>query len=114
MSPRELARYAVVNLIRSGSDIIHGDHENKGELLWELHKSFYKKHLRNLDRDDYITYLEQLVKEIDYFHSITSIRSYFSTVEKHSNNPDGPNFKYTDEPRLFEFLTKERSGLFEK
>lgn len=58
MSPRELARYAVVNTR------IYKKDEMQELDDWEY--SFYENHLKSLNKDEYIEYLEQVIKETDY------------------------------------------------
>jgi len=58
-SPRELARYAVAN-----TEGVNGIFYDEGSV--EFQRSFYNEHLRDMSKEEYIEYLEQLVREVDY------------------------------------------------
>jgi len=81
MSPRELARYAVVHL----SDYAHkyncSGNQKLIEELKDSEYSIYNTYIQKLDKDEYIEYLEQVVKEIDHWRLRLQVEECISSAK---------------------------------
>ncbi|MFA0822359.1 MAG: hypothetical protein ACC612_05645 [Methanomethylovorans sp.] len=73
MSPRELARYAVIHAIDDLEEYYKDRSENNGSKYIQTKRSLYEARIQGLSKDEYIEYLEQLLRENEYQRHKTSI-----------------------------------------
>jgi hypothetical protein len=84
MGPRELARCAVVDMYEVFAKANGMSTEGIKELwkqLINLRYSTYREHLQKMSSDEYIQYLEQVLKEIDYFQYKRQIKDSIAICE---------------------------------
>lgn len=84
LSPKELARYVVVH---SADDIEkYNVQTNKSDII-EFIKTkytFYEKYIRRMNKEEYIEYLEQLLKEVEFYWAKRFDGASIIALEYHS------------------------------
>lgn len=82
MSPRELARYALIHVTDGIREYCEDRSERNEAKFIQIKRSFYETYIRGLSDDEYIEYLEQLLKETEYQQCRTST-DYLLSIYKY-------------------------------